>query len=430
MENPPAPHRRILSPDVARGLMLLGIAIANLTATAGWVLFGSGPVGLVWAPDGPVDAVVGVLNAMVVYQRGLPMFTTLLGYGIGMLLVRGSSRGATFAETRALIRRRYLWLAVIGLLHGVFVFFGDILLIYGVLGFFVALLMLRATDRTLLRIAAILYGLMVVVLVLVFAVEMFGRTSMPEVIERLNVVMAGGTPGEAGLAQFGYLAQVVAGLLMAVSTIFGGFIGYFFLLGPVLLVGFVAARRSMLEHAESHRTLLRRVGFGGIAISLSGGLVVGLMNMGLLGGLPWLLTPTVLSMVTGLPGGVAAVALIALWCLAPQQRIDAGAVSAGVPFDQLRALGRRSLSGYLFQSVVFLATLPAFTLGLIDHLTIATGTAYAAGVWAVSVGLAWLLDRRGDPGPAERLHRRLTYGRAASRPAPVPPVPPRPQGAS
>lgn len=67
------------------------------------------------------------------------------------------------------------------------------------------------------------------------------------------------------------------------------------------------------------------------------------------------------------------------------------------------------MSGYLFQSFVFISLLPSFTLGLMANLTVASATALAAGVWLVSVIGAYLLARAGRAGPAETLHRRLTY---------------------
>ena len=35
----------------------------------------------------------------------------------------------------------------------------------------------------------------------------------------------------------------------------------------------------------------------------------------------------------------------------------------------------------------------------------------ALGVWVVSLLAAWLLEAAGQPGPVERLHRRLSYGK-------------------
>ncbi|KAA1018240.1 DUF418 domain-containing protein [Pseudonocardia sp. EV170527-09] len=84
------------------------------------------------------------------------------------------------------------------------------------------------------------------------------------------------------------------------------------------------------------------------------------------------------------------------------------------------ALGRRSLSGYLAQSVAFVALFPAWTLGLGAGLPLWAATLCGAGVWLVTVVVAVVAGRRGHRGPAEVLLRRLTYGRApapAHRPA-------------
>ena len=80
--------------------------------------------------------------------------------------------------------------------------------------------------------------------------------------------------------------------------------------------------------------------------------------------------------------------------------------------EALRATGERSLSCYLAQSVVFVALLPAWTLGLGGTLGTAEATALGLLTWLLTVFGADALARRGRRGPAETLLRRLTYGRA------------------
>ena len=60
---------RILAPDVARGFMLLGIAVAN--AVTAWLMMGSPSTGE--DRSLPTDEVVIVLNDVLVHTRGLPM---------------------------------------------------------------------------------------------------------------------------------------------------------------------------------------------------------------------------------------------------------------------------------------------------------------------------------------------------------------------
>ena len=76
--------------------------------------------------------------------------------------------------------------------------------------------------------------------------------------------------------------------------------------------------------------------------------------------------------------------------------------------------GRRSLSGYLFQSVAWLLILAPFTLALGAKFEspMITGLLVALLVWLTTIGAAWILDQLGQPGPAEAVLRRLIYGRS------------------
>ncbi|MEV4811900.1 DUF418 domain-containing protein [Micromonospora avicenniae] len=84
-----------------------------------------------------------------------------------------------------------------------------------------------------------------------------------------------------------------------------------------------------------------------------------------------------------------------------------------LPVTALAALGRRSLSGYLVQSVAWLVLAPPYALALGDRLD--SPTFVAAGcallVWLGTLAGAYLMHRRGRRGPAEVLLRRLAYGR-------------------
>jgi uncharacterized membrane protein YeiB len=76
----------------------------------------------------------------------------------------------------------------------------------------------------------------------------------------------------------------------------------------------------------------------------------------------------------------------------------------------LQALGRRSMSGYLAQSVLCTVLLPPFALGLGRALTPTGALLIGTAVWLVTLLGAVLLERRSLPGPAEAVHRRLHLG--------------------
>jgi uncharacterized membrane protein YeiB len=171
----------------------------------------------------------------------------------------------------------------------------------------------------------------------------------------------------------------------------------------IVWLGIWAARRRILDEPGAHLTLLRRTAVAGLGISIAGALPYALVSAGLL----HLDAGTVEAMsrvhaVTGEYGGPGYIALFGLLAhkLGSASRLAAPVV----------ALGQRSLSGYLFQSVAWVALFSPWAL----HL----GGTYAAclaavAVWLVSTAVAQRMSDRGYRGPAEILLRRITYRTAA-----------------
>ena len=108
-----------------------------------------------------------------------------------------------------------------------------------------------------------------------------------------------------------------------------------------------------------------------------------------------------LSHVSGMFGGPGYVALFGL--------LVARLTRLTLPVQAIAALGQRSMSGYLFQSVCWMVLLAPFTLDLQFGSTAYTAALIAIGVWVTSVIGAYAMSRRGYRGPAETLLRRLVY---------------------
>ncbi len=81
----------------------------------------------------------------------------------------------------------------------------------------------------------------------------------------------------------------------------------------------------------------------------------------------------------------------------------------GLP-GALAAVGERSLTSYLLQSVIMAPLLSAWGLGVGAHVGYLGAYGVAFGTWAVTVIAAVLMDRAGRRGPFEVALRRLTYG--------------------
>jgi uncharacterized protein len=113
--------------------------------------------------------------------------------------------------------------------------------------------------------------------------------------------------------------------------------------------------------------------------------------------------------VTGLFGGLGYIALFGLIAAALIRRGD----TAGPITTSITAVGKRSLSAYLAQSLICAPVLAAWGLGLGGVLGSAAVALFAVGVWLLTVLGCAVLERQGRRGPAEWLLRRLAYGRPA-----------------
>ena len=87
--------------------------------------------------------------------------------------------------------------------------------------------------------------------------------------------------------------------------------------------------------------------------------------------------------------------------------------------EALTAVGKRSLTSYLLQSVIFAPLLCAWGLGLGGVLDQWQAALVAVAAWLVTVAVAVTLDRRGLRGPAERALRALSSRGTATSPTPV-----------
>ena len=138
---PTAERERHLILDVLRGLALMGIALANFPEFALWT-FLSGDEQAAMA-TASTDRVVRYWQYVLVDGKFYTIFSLLFGVGFSLILVR---------HGRRLFLRRMLVLVLIGFLHLMFIWSGDILLLYAVGGLLLTVFV-GFNDRLLLTVA-------------------------------------------------------------------------------------------------------------------------------------------------------------------------------------------------------------------------------------------------------------------------------------
>ena len=375
---------RALAPDLIRGAMLLLIGLAN---SANFAF--AGQPGVESSPHG-LERVLNFVKLTFVDARAYPVFAVMFGYGLVQLTRRQRSAGATPGAVRRILLKRNGWLIAFGLVHATLLYFGDFLGAYGIVGIICTLFLLNRGDKF-HRIILGIWALETVYLLVIAAQA------------ALTVVNSSGpahpltNDPNPSLAAPSYGASVIDRLheypLHTASVV--GFI-------MVVWLGIWAARKQILENPGAHRKLLSWVAAVGLGITILGGLPLALVGAG------WLHVDetavdslSFLSHASGMFGGPGYIAVFGL--------LVSRITTLSLPVRAISALGQRSLSGYLFQSISWMVLLAPFTLDLRFGSTAYTAALIAIGVWVASVAGAYAMSKRSYRGPAETLLRRLVY---------------------
>lgn len=399
---PVQPAERIQIVDVLRGFALFGILLVNMTifsAPFQSLLFPV-PAGTPW-----YDRVALWLIHFLGEGKFYALFSMLFGMGMVLQMERIEGRGGHFV---ALYARRLLILLVIGVIHALLIWPGDILIIYALLGF-VLLLFRNAKPRTLLIWAGGVIAVPMLFMALSTALLAWGR-SIPEAAQQIEQSMA---ITEAGYrAEFERAAQVYAtGNFAAITQqrladYLSMGLSSFFVLGfnilAMFLVGAAFAKLRLFHHLADHRLLWRRLLIWGGIVGMAGNaLYATLIMYQVRYDLSYPLLIATIGHSIGAPLLMLAyVAAICLLALQPAwwQRLHV-----------LAPLGQMALSNYLLQSIICTTIFYGYGLALFGKVGAAAGIALTIVIYALQIPLSHWWLRRFRYGPAEWLWRSGTY---------------------
>lgn len=383
----PTLFSRELVYDALRGFAILGIFLANVWAMGfPWMeeLFDTDQF------DSPAGRAISSLTSAFVSGKFRSTLAILFGIGLWLQYqkrkdVPGGWPGGYFKRT--------FFLLLIGLFHGIFLFWGDILALYAAVSF-VAAIMVTAAPIVQYRfiwgglILTAILGLLIAAAVT--SMESQGGMSWsPVSAERLISAYGSGTLAnqiEMNMTLYGVNLQQAAFSLP--------------MLGPLFLIGFWMARTKALTDPGWHRPEFRRL----VVIALAVGVPANLAALAFVSqGVPlsyyylieFLFAPFLAV------GYMAAVAMVCKW------RPSASIVR------MLSKVGRVALSVYLMQSLLGCVIFNSWGLGLYNQLQPLQTYWVVLAVWTINITFAILWLRRYAMGPVEWLWRSAAEGRRA-----------------
>ncbi|MFE9582790.1 DUF418 domain-containing protein [Nocardia sp. NPDC006044] len=378
-----APRGRIYDVDALRGFALLGIFIVNITfMSSGY------PGNLVTDPafDSPLDDLVRALSSVFVDMKFYLLFSFLFGYSFTLQMTAAARAGAAF-EPRML--RRIAGLFVLGVLHIVLLYGGDVLTTYAV-ACLVLFWMRGVGDRTALKVAAWLYGFVLAGLLL-SGLLMNTSAILPSTAEaqengrQATAAMLGGWSDVIGEHLAGLPLLVLQAVTMQGPTALAMF-----------LLGMVAGRRKLLAQVRGDEPILRRIQWIGFPIGLAGSVIY------TLGGGTGTALPVAVSVVTAPALAAAYVATLLRLMHSPRTNWIRTALAPA---------GRIALTNYLGQSAIGLILFTGVGFGAAGALSPLATFAVALLVFAAQLAVSAVWLRRYRYGPAEWLLRWVTNGR-------------------
>lgn len=328
------------------------------------------------------------------------IFSFLFGLGFAVQMMRADAKGVSVLTLHG---RRLTVLLVIGTLHAVLLWYGDILAFYAILGF--GLLVFRKRrDKTLLVWAAIL--LMGVPMTLGALVLAFGPPGAPDAAEAVEAA-AQNASHLAAFAAGEYAAVVSANLVLSQLLCFSPKLLFS---APhvfgLFLLGFWAGRRRIFHDVDAHRALFTRVCRWGLAIGLPAAVA---QSVVLVLAPPGSGLPPPALLVVGIVGTVLSLAPLSM-CYVTGLTLLFQQPRWQRRIAVLAPMGRMALSNYLSQTVMCLFIFYGYGLALIGEAGQAASFAIACAIYATQVAVSGWWLQRFRFGPMEWLWRSLTYG--------------------
>lgn len=393
----PNPSKRYIILDSLRGLALFGICLANFSEFSLYSFLDSETQQAM--PTAEVDTVVKYLQYIFIDGKFYTIFSLLFGIGFSIILSNAEKNNRNGIR---IFYRRMSVLFLIGILHLVCLWAGDILALYAFAGFFLPLF-IKVPDRKLITWAIVL---LLIPIVLDAGVEFLSWNPAAPAIAATQYFH-----GKFGITEDNFpvwLAESTTYLDILRFNLAGSFIRLqefidgnrlFKVLG-LFLLGLYIGRKGIYANLQENKPILKKMMKYGFIIGFPATLLYAWSAMN---GRPFGLTiHSAIYALSVVPFAFFYISTVCLWYLKNKQRTI---------YKIFATPGRMALTNYLMQSVF--GMLIFYGIGF--QLGARTGLVYveliAAGVFCIQILYSYLWFYFNRFGPLEWGWRMLTYGK-------------------
>jgi uncharacterized protein len=253
--------------DVIRGFALLGVLMANMawfsTPALYFEMLGKNISTGIW------DTTTSSFVNLFVYGKFYSMFSFLFGLGFAIFFERAKERTS---RPKLLFYRRLFILLLIGLAHAFFVWYGDILVTYALLGFLLPLFFNRK-PKTLIKWAVWLFSVFLLFLAIVMGFLSLGKIfNEAAVTESLQPFYANiGNMIESSYQAYGQgnFSEIMTQRTSDTLFVYSGLYATIFVIFPLFLFGLYAGKKKFFQNIETNLPLIRKIWKWSLVIGLT-----------------------------------------------------------------------------------------------------------------------------------------------------------------
>lgn len=378
--------------DALRGFALFGILLVNVQS----FLSGSiNAIGFLPAEAGPADRAAYLFTATLIVGKFMPLFGML--FGASFALLYDKLHGAV-GNPRAVYRRRLQFLLAFGVLHGLFVYFGDITHIYAIAGF--VLLWHADGDVEAIARATRRWWIFAAAWMVLLIVPSIGSPAVVTVEDLEEVYL-----NVATSTMLGYWEQWTLRARLFAWQVQANLFGLPTVIA-LMMTGVLAQRAGWLR--DPGAPAWDRAARVGLWLGLPAAVAYG----------AWSVSNAQIADSLAMPAALVGALTVSLTL----SFFYAAAFIRRAPplvIDWLAPAGRMALTNYLLQSVAMGGVLSGWGLGLGGDLSYWQLSALAVSIFMLqSLASRWWLARHAQ-GPLEAVWRAWTYRGAERRPPAV-----------
>lgn len=370
--------QRIFSIDALRGFSLLGILLMNILTFA-YPYQIINPFEFFQHQDGAWFKI----SSLFIIASFYPIFAFLFGYGLSIMYQNSLDKGLNYYP---MITRRLLFLLLLGIIHGVFIFYGDILSTYALLGLIAIIFVRLKPQYTLVALSigicifVLLYLLPMILLKDVTQIESFVGL---QDLERVNNILSSADYVSIIGFNLKYFGMNIANAIL---------VGPFSIL-PIMLFGIYAHQINWFNKIKQHKNLYMVIG----VVVLILGLAIKMIQIVLEGSV----TSQLMSQMIG--GPIVALSYIMFFVILCEDQ------TVRKILTPLQSIGKLSLTTYISQSIICIIIFYGVGLNYYGKLPVLTIYIIGIVIYCVQLILSYLYLLKFKQGPLEKLWRKVTY---------------------